>query len=87
MFTPANYLNVLIRKDGDGWRHDEPGRLKSACHPNWLWRIAHRQMTQKEFKKQFAHVYQSGYFADEGAVTPFDEITRLLHRCGRGMPG
>jgi hypothetical protein len=24
---------------------------------------------------------------EKGGVSPFDEITRLLHRCGRGMAG
>ncbi len=65
-FTPANYLNILIRPNEDGWRYAEPDdkRPKSARHGDWLWRIARRQTTKEEFDQQFAQVYKDGYFAD-----------------------
>ena len=70
-FTPANYLNILIRQDGDLWRYAEPDdkRPKSARHGDWLWRIARRQTTKEEFDQQFAQVYKDNYFAD-GPVPP-----------------
>ena len=33
------YLNLLMRKHGDGWEHHEPALHEKYWHDDWLWRM------------------------------------------------
>ena len=36
------YLNLLVRRKGDGWEHFEPSLPRTGWHSDWLWRIVGR---------------------------------------------
>ena len=36
------YLNLLVRRKGDGWEHFEPSLPRTSWHSDWLWRIVGR---------------------------------------------
>jgi hypothetical protein len=46
------YLNLLIRKRGEGWEHFEGGSPRAMWHKDWAWRIVdHDGWRKKAFEK------------------------------------
>src|SRR5581483_156914 len=57
------YLNALIERVKEGWRHAERDRPRR--HEDWLWRIAdHRGITQIAFNQCHRPIYRNGYLSD-----------------------
>lgn len=64
-FHGKNYINVLIRPDGNGWVYDESDRHKRDRHKDWLWRIAaHGATGQKEFDARNIGICKTGCFME-----------------------
>ena len=62
-FRGKPYLNALIERVKEGWRHDERDRPRR--HEDWLWRIAdHRGITQIAFNQCHRPIYRNGYLSD-----------------------
>jgi len=68
-FNPKDYINLLIRPEDGGWRHDEDDRPPGtdAAHADWLWRLAIHGRNKKAFEKEYERAYSAGWFA-EGEV-------------------
>jgi hypothetical protein len=65
-FHGKNYINILIRPDGNGWVYDETDRHKGDRHTDWLWRIAaHRATGQQEFDERNTGIRTTGRFTDD----------------------
>jgi len=42
-----NYLNLVVRPHGSGWKHYEPGVPIKEWHDDWLWRICEGGLRKK----------------------------------------
>lgn len=64
-FSRQHYINLLIRRQGNGWAYDESDRPKSDRHEDWLWRIAkNRPRNKSEFERRYKVTYKTGQFYD-----------------------
>ena len=64
-FSQADYANLLIRRQGNGWLYDESDRPQSDRHDDWLWRIATNRTRKKSaFESRHKIIYETGRFDD-----------------------
>jgi hypothetical protein len=65
-FRPADYLNVMLRREGRKWKYDEDDHppTKTARHGDWLWRMAVHGRSKAAFAEQYARIYANQEFAE-----------------------
>jgi len=64
-FSEARYINLLIRRQGNGLVYDESDRPESDRHKDWLWRIAASRTRKKTvFEDQHKLIYEAGRLDD-----------------------
>ena len=55
-----DYLNLLVRPNGAGWEHYEPGLAPSKWHRDWLWRLCERRGLRKKQVIRLGDDHHSG---------------------------